>query len=113
MANQDREYNGWTNYETWVVNLHMSNDQSSQDYWDEAAAEALETANAKPGMFTTRERAAFAFTDRLKEEHEQGTENFYCEAPRMQQSVYADLINAALSEVNWGEIAEHYLNAKR
>ena len=26
MAKQETSYNGWTNWETWVVNLHLTND---------------------------------------------------------------------------------------
>ena len=27
-------YNGWTNYETWLVNLWMDNEQGSQEFLD-------------------------------------------------------------------------------
>ena len=26
------EYNGWTNYETWLINLHMTNEQGGTDF---------------------------------------------------------------------------------
>jgi len=32
-----KEYNGWTNYETWLVKLWIDNEQGSQDYWIERA----------------------------------------------------------------------------
>jgi len=29
----EEEYNGWTNYETWALNLHLTNDRDTYDYW--------------------------------------------------------------------------------
>ena len=77
----EKTYNGWTNYETWVVNLWMGEDGSG--YWDERAREAKDT---------------YELSQMLKDEHEEM-------APET-TGVFADLINAALSEVNWYEIAE-------
>ena len=36
------EYNGWYNYETWLVNLWMDNDQGSQEMWREHARESID-----------------------------------------------------------------------
>jgi len=95
------EYNGWTNYETWAVNLWMSNDQGSDSYWNETAQELYNDADSDK-TFTREERAALDLSDRLKDEHEQSQ-------PDLGATLWTDLLGAAMSEVNWYEIAEHYI----
>lgn len=98
MANE-REYNGWTNYETWAVNLWIGNEEGSYNYWQEAAQEC----NDLPRHEIFKERtAAIALAERLKDEITKG-------APELGASMYSDLLGAALSEVNWHEIAEGLL----
>jgi hypothetical protein len=52
--------------------------------------------------FTKAERAALTLADRLKEDFEENS-------PEL-TGCYADLLSAALSEINWYEIAEHYIS---
>jgi len=80
----EKKYNGWTNYETWLVKLWMDNDEGSYEYWNERTWEAKDT---------------YSLSQELRLEHEENTPTT--------TGVYADLLNAALSEVNWYEIAEH------
>lgn len=109
---KDTTYNGWTNYETWVVGLWIDNDESTQTYWQEAAQQAYDdtkdtlSANARlTGVepFTRKERAAFELRDLLKEQHEEAL-------PEL-EGFAADLLNAALGEVNWHEIALSLLDS--
>lgn len=99
-------FNGWTNYETWNVKLWIDNDQGTQEYWKERAQEAFKSAT--PGeCFTREEQAALDLAHTLKQEldndmHEMGVP----ELP----GFYADLLNAALSEVNWQEIARSFID---
>ena len=95
-------YNGWTNYETWLVNLWMDNEQGSQDYYRERAREFYEQA-ADEMMVTRSQRAWISLADWLKEHHEENRP----ELP----GVYGDLLGGALSSVNWDEIARHYIDA--
>jgi hypothetical protein len=96
------EYNGWYNYETWLVSLWIDNDRSyherqvmAQEAWD--AAESNEIS-------TREEDACYSLADRLK------TWISEEDNPLIDQSsLYADLLNHALSEVNWYEIAEHFI----
>lgn len=97
----DEKY-GWTNYETWLVALWIGNDQGSQSYWDEVAQECYDRAEAGD-VFTRDEQAALDLSDCLK--NEISDEGF----PLPEGGLYADLLNGALSEVNWHEIAEHYI----
>lgn len=82
-------FNGWKNYETWAVALWIDNTQSTQQ---EAYAIIAENPDENA--------AAQAF----KEWIEDG--NPLSEAG----SLYSDLLNAALSEVDWYEVAKHYRN---
>jgi hypothetical protein len=38
----EKTYNGWTNYETWLVKLWIDNDEGSYHYWTERAREVYE-----------------------------------------------------------------------
>ena len=96
-----KEYNGWYNYETWVVNLWMDNEEGSYRYWGEVAGETYEEADADR-IFSKAERAKLDLAERLKAEHEDA-------APEL-TGVFSDLLNAAMSEVNWYEIAEHMID---
>lgn len=91
------KYNGWTNYETWNCKLWMDNDQGSQRYWAEQAQDAWDLAEADK-IFSREENAAHDLREKLQE-------FFEGNMPEV-QGFYADILGAALSEVNWHEIAE-------
>lgn len=79
-------YNGWANYETWVLKLWQDNEQHSQEYWLEVA----ENAESKGTL-----------ADQMQSEYE--------EAMPEVTGLWADLLSAALGTVDWFEIAEHLL----
>jgi hypothetical protein len=79
---ESTEYNGWTNYETWLVALWIDNDEGTYTHWRHEAKRLQPHAAAGA----------------LKQAHEDGFEETV--------GLYADLINAALSRVNWIEIAK-------
>lgn len=111
MATQENtNYNGWTNYETWAVKLWMDNDQGSSTYWSEATTEAwAATAHSQPNQFMNhRDNARLVLSERLESEHDSQSEHPVFAAAN--GTVYADLLNAALSEVNWREIADALLD---
>jgi hypothetical protein len=107
-----KECNGWTNYETWVVKLWMDNEEGNYLYWREQAEQIFED---NPDTFhvdhlgvvagidddNSGERARL-LADQLKEQHEEAL-------PKL-EGFAADLMSAALSEVDWEEIAESLLN---
>ena len=104
----NKQYNGWTNYETWVVNLWMDNDEGSQDYWVNVARHIYEHEAEEQPHFTKMENAVIILADKLRDDHEQAKDELLSDA-NLSSSLWADLLSAALSETNWKEIAEHLL----
>lgn len=99
----EKSYNGWFNYETWQVNLWLDNDEGSQEHWREAAEEAFENAEAD-AILTRTQRATYSLAKQLKDEIEEAN-------PLADQSnMWSDMLSGALSEVNWDEIAAHYID---
>lgn len=94
------QYNGWTNYETWNVKLWLDNEQSTQEMCAEYAREAW--SNAEGNRYSSRSQVArAALSESIKAFVEDN-------APQV-ESMYADLLNAAMSEVNYREIANSFL----
>lgn len=98
--NNPQSYNGWTNYETWNVALWIDNDEGSSRYWDDQADEAIK---AGYGDDESKDGAKSRLAEQLKQEISE-------QAPDLGASCYTDLLNAALGEVDWYEIAEHKIN---
>jgi hypothetical protein len=104
--NPDR-YNGWTNYETWCVNLWLTNDADSAAGLSGLAEQAYRDAVADE-VLSRAEVASNALAEQLKSHHEEG--NPFNEA---ESSVYTDLLQAALDSVNWDEIAVEHIGEAR
>lgn len=85
MSQTDKTYNGWTNYETWAVKLWMDNDYEEYKHWQNRADRSTET---------------YTLAQEIKEVFQNNN------PLDGQANVYTELLNGALSEVNWHEIAE-------
>ncbi len=105
--NEREKYQGWTNYETWTVSLWLNNEEASYRYWRNAARrhrrDALQCERVIDGTWTEVEAAKFNLADQLKEEITDA-------GPLQNASVYGDLLDAALKEVDWQEIAQSLLD---
>ena len=95
-----KEYNGWTNYETWLVNLWMDNDEGSQAYWSEVAQDSIDQYNEdqEPEIW-------FYFEGVLKDM----LDNMVHGPESTVEFMAADLLNAAISEVDTREIAKSWV----
>lgn len=77
-----REYNGWTNYETWLVNMWFGDIFADmQNEGEDTSADSLE---------------GFVL------------EMLDSEGTLPETGFAADIMNAALREVDWEDLAEHY-----
>jgi len=94
----DMDYNGWTNYETWAVALWIDNDEDSYRERQELARQ-FERDEDDPDS----EADVAGYADAIKEWVERDM------VPDLGASLASDLLGAALSEVNWREIAESWL----
>lgn len=88
---QDNTYNGWTNYATWRVNLEIIDSLGPEEF-DLPRGEALKSV------------ALYDIADAFKERAE-----YYIE---QQATGLAEAYALAfLAEVNWREIARHFVEA--
>ncbi len=83
------QYNGWPNFETWLINTWIDNDRHSYNFW--------------------RERSQ----DTLPYELAYDLKNYICDnAPTNNSNMYSDLLSAALSRVDWVEVARHIMEER-
>lgn len=105
----DRTCNGWSNYETWLVNLWWDNDghcEQFNDYARECIQAALEESDIEnDDLNGIKQNAAHTLSDMLEEYLDDSSEEFIgnnC-------GLFTDLIRSAIGEVNFYEIAQHYI----
>ncbi|MCY2966463.1 MAG: hypothetical protein NT069_23000 [Planctomycetota bacterium] len=106
MSREGEIYNGWTNFETWIVALWLGNERGSYEHWKSQAFAAAvcgggDTTEPTDGLIC-RQDATVQLACELRE-HYQVNDNL--ELP----GFYVDLLNASLANVNWLEIADHYI----
>lgn len=108
MNADEQGYQGWKNYETWATALWIDSEQALYSAACEMATVQAETAGKDPhtvsGMWTEQETARYQLADELKEWVEESL------LPDLDASLAADLLNAAVSEIDWSEIADYYLD---
>jgi hypothetical protein len=96
-------YNGYRNYETWCIALWIANEESTYRMWRRRAMDLVrdegegDESDEDQRSDTTRNLA-----DEIKTWVEAGT-------PEV-SGFYADLLNAAIGEVDWLEVAEEQID---
>ena len=90
-----KTFNGWSNYQTWAVNLWITNTQSSYFHWRNRTKEIL----GEPATQDDVRLALATLADEIREAIEEE-----CAIPNA--NLASDLMNAALAEVDWHEIAQ-------
>lgn len=110
----DDRYNGWKNYATWGVALVIDNDEGTYTQVRERVSEMradIETHNnVLNGIWTAEQALKFDLADYLKDFTEElcglGGGDYGLPEPSMMAQ---QVIGAGLAEVDWDEIADHYL----
>ena len=86
-------------YETWAVNLWLSNDEGSYRYWTDRTRELIAECSDEDADHSAQSRLARELEEAVSEE---------CAIPKA--NLAADLMNAALGEVDWCEIARSWID---
>ena len=89
--NTNKTYNGWSNYETWVTNLCLDNDESTSKFFNERAI-FWSQAESTSEVWTREESAVFNLALEIEANIE--TNNPLNDSA----SLYTDLLNAAIEE---------------
>jgi len=101
-------YNGWQNYETWATSRWLNNDEATCNHCRGLARAATQDApnceQARDQIWTADEAKKFLLADRLREYVEE------MNPLTDEATLFTDLLNAAISEINWHEIAETFLD---
>ena len=103
-------YNGYSNYETWAVQLWIDNNESSSAYWRRLAEEVYNHQASEQTHFSKVEDAACILTEKLRESYSDGMERVLSDANAM-GTVWTDLLNASVCAVNFGEIAKNLMES--
>lgn len=82
-------YNGWSNYETWLGNLWLTNDESSYSVLTEALQ--IEGENVDKANWL-KKRLSWQLEDEIDE-----------------ASLWQDLLNCAFDRISWVEVIEKNL----
>lgn len=115
----DGGYNGWKNYATWGVALVLENDQGTYNHVRERAAQLVKDApehpNVESDIWTAEQAVRFELADFLKGFTEElcglegGLDGSVSEPSLMARQV----MQAGLDDVDWDEIADHYIEGDR
>ena len=103
-------YNGYSNYETWAVQLWIDNNESSSAYWRRLAEEVYNHQASEQAHFSKVEDAAYILTEKLRDSYNNGMEVLLSDG-NATGTIWADLLNASVCAVNFGEIAKNLMES--
>lgn len=93
-------YNGWSNYETWVVKLWMDNEEKTYRFWQNTIKSLAPDASV---IVESREDRLTVLADMIQGYHEAAMPTWRI------PDVYSDLLEHAFAQVDWMEIAKSML----
>ena len=91
------KYNGWTNYETWNCKLWLDNEQPIYEMIQNKVDDYFIKSNQ------SSDKVISSLTSFLKSYVESSS-------PELNPSMYSDMLNASLREINFYEIAKSYVD---
>ena len=109
-----KKYNGYSNPETYHMDLWLSNERSENEYIrediiPECKQEAPKSRQVRDGIWTMDQAVKFCVADRIKDMIEEEKDRIELEEEMVMPGWAMAFINSSLSEVNWDEIAEGFL----
>ncbi len=103
MSNE-KQYNGWTNYETWSYFTWISNEESTSNFYNETAAQFYEDAEPSAPL-TKKDVAVYNMADFMKSKVND-------ENPLLDNSgYYLDILQAGIDSINFDEVAAAFIEA--
>ena len=98
------EYQGWSNYETWAVALWINNDQGLYEMFKEDVEQMRSDGSSDLAEEGSYSDIVVNMADNMQGFFEEQVEGLNLEG------VFADLMNRAMSEVDWREIAKDFIS---
>ncbi len=101
----DKTYNGYTNYETWNCALWLDNDQGTQEMMQEKAQELVDgmtDVNDEKELMSVKYELS-KYIESMVDEMQEAL------CPGLGASMFSDLLNASLREIDYYDIAESQL----
>ena len=100
----EKKYNGWTNRDTWALNLHMENNEGNYEFFQAEAKDIIRKAE-------TTEDAIFIFADRIEEWYNEIRDNVLCSVSEREYEPTEEAINlirdvSSDDDINFNEIAK-------
>lgn len=108
------EYNGWTNYETWDMNLWLTNDSGFYEVAEDAiqviVSDDYTDTEDKP-ITIDKEDVTYKISQWLEEyANAMWMEDFQSCTFNHSYGPLGDIANAAWNQIEWYEIAEHLVD---
>lgn len=100
---RDTTYNGWSNYETWVVKLWIDSDGYAGGA-DTVATQAKYFRDENPD---DADAATRKLANWIEDAIDQDIDN--ADDKALTEGLWADLLGRSLGKVNWDEIAAAYI----
>lgn len=93
---ENTKYNGWTNYETWCLNIWIDNDQYLHERKEEAIRDVTLNFEGEEQIHELAHDLEL-IVDNLKDN-------------ALEVGLLSDLLGAAVGNINFWELASHYLD---
>ena len=110
----DETYNGWKNYETWAVGMYLDgNYDGASTYYAalETVRDVIGRDHPTSEYWTVAESRRYNVADALKDlvEEYNNPHMIDDDHPEQLSGLVADLFGAALSSVDWHELADAWI----
>ena len=89
-----QKYNGWTNYATWLVNLHFCNLDFTDDV-ESGAFDDMDADDIRCHVASWIQELVESYLDEVVD-----TDNLFV----------LDVVSTTINDVDWHDIADHYVD---